>query len=67
MATQRSRSILDLVLVAIVSRVHGLRGLPRVLGQAGLAGDQVHHIAGLTSKPVPDSVLKSSEGASKPG
>ena len=67
MPPQWSCSTSDLLLVPIVPPVHGLNGLPHILGHAGLAGDQVHHKAGLAGEPVPNSVVKSSECASESG
>ena len=65
MPPQWSCSASDLLLVPIVPPVHGLYGLPHILCHAGLAGDQVHHKAGLAGEPVPDSVVESSESASE--
>ena len=67
MATKWGGAILDLLLVPIMSPVHGLNGLSLILDHAGLAGDQVHHKAGLAGEPVPNSVVKSSECASESG
>ena len=66
MATKWGGAILDLLLVPIMSPVHGLNGLSLILDHAGLAGDQVHHKAGLAGEPVPHLVVQASEGASEP-
>ena len=67
MATKGSGAILYLILVPIMPPMHGLNGLAHILGHAGLAGDQVHHKAGLAGEPMPYLVVQSSECASESG
>ena len=67
MSPHWSCSASDFLLVPIVPPVHGLYGLAHILGHAGLAGDQVHHKAGLAGEPMPYLVVQSSECASESG